>query len=231
MDPVHDHAGHDDADHDHGHGSDAHARGDAAHFDARAREWDDEDKQARSRVIASAIREEVDVSAGTRLLEYGAGTGLTTQFLAAGPVGEVVLADPSQGMRDVMQAKVADGRLPAGARVIDLDLASEEPPDGHFDLVVTVMALHHIPDVARVLAAMASMLAPDGHLCIADLDAEDGSFHAELDHFTGHDGFSREGLTDLLVAAGFRAPTWRHVHEVVKHDRPYPVFLATTTLA
>jgi SAM-dependent methyltransferase len=239
MDPAHDHA-HDDHGandhtddahaHDrHGHDGDAHAHGDAAHFDARAQDWDDEDKHARSRVIAAAIREEVDVTTATRVLEYGAGTGLTTQFLAAGPVGDVVLADPSRGMRDVMAAKVADGRLPASARISALDLSRDDPPAEQFDLVVTVMALHHIADVERVLAAMAAILAPGGHLCIADLEAEDGSFHAELDHFTGHDGFDREGLTTLLTDAGFRAPTWRHVHEVVKHERPYPVFLATTT--
>lgn len=226
MDHDHDHR-----DHDHPGGHDAHAHGDAAHFDERAADWDDDDKQARSRVVAAAIREQVDVTATTRILEYGAGTGLTTQFLAAGPVGDVVLADPSAGMREAMAAKVADGRLPAGATITDLDLSREGPPDEHFDLVVTVMVLHHIPDVARVLAAMARLVAPDGHLCIVDLDAEDGSFHAELDHFAGHDGFDRDGLSALLETAGLAPPSWRHVHEVVKHDRPYPVFLAVTTPA
>lgn len=224
MDHDHDHR-------DHAGDHDAHANGDAAHFDERAADWDDEDKQARSRVVAAAIREDVDVTATTRILEYGAGTGLTTQFLAAGPVGDVVLADPSAGMREAMAAKVADGRLPATATITALDLSRAEPPDEHFDLVVTVMVLHHIPDVERVLAAMARLVAPGGHLCIVDLDAEDGSFHAELDHFAGHDGFDRQGLTALLEAAGFQAPSWRHVHEVVKHDRPYPVFLAVTTPA
>ncbi len=178
------------------------------------------------------------VDATTRVLEYGAGTGLTTQHLAeGGPVGAVTLADPSTGMRDVMAAKVADGRLPADAVITSMDLASDESsdpdwdPDARFDLVVTVMALHHIPDAAEVVAAMARILAPGGHLAIVDLDAEDGSFHVDLEGFDGHDGFDREGLTAMLLDAGFTAPTWRHVHHVVKHDRPYPMFLAVAALA
>jgi len=214
----------------------------ARHFDERAADWDDEAKVERSRVVARAIRDQVDVDATTRVFEYGAGTGLTAQHLASdGPVGPVTLADPSAGMRQVMAAKIADGRLPADARLTSIDLASDDAPDpqadpqwdpaARFDLIVTVMALHHIPDAARALAAMAQLLAPGGHLAIVDLDAEDGSFHADLEGFGGHDGFDRDRLTAMLVEAGFDEPTWRHVHHVVKHDQPYPLFLAVAAVA
>ena len=93
------------------------------------------------------------------------------------------------------------------------------------------MTLHHIPDLAPVLAAFARLLAPDGHLCIVDLVAEDGSFHANLDDFAGHDGFGLMGLTTLLVDAGFTAPGWETVHRMDKDGATYPLFLATTTLA
>ena len=39
------------------------------------------------------------------------------------------------------------------------------------------MTLHHIHDLSTVLAAFATLLADGGHLCIADLEKEDGSFH------------------------------------------------------
>lgn len=228
----------------HRHGDDGHAgeghdrHGDPArHFDERAADWDDEAKVERSRVVARAIREQVDVDATTRVFEYGAGTGLTAQHLASdGAVGPVTLADPSAGMRQVMAAKVADGRLPADARITSIDLASDDAADpqwdpaARFDLIVTVMALHHIPDAARAVAAMAQLLAPGGHLAIVDLDAEDGSFHADLEDFGGHDGFDRDRLTAMLVEGGFDEPTWQHVHHVVKHDQPYPLFLAVATV-
>lgn len=200
------------------------------YFDEEARDWDDPAKVERARVVAIAIRESVPVDGTTRVLEYGAGTGLGTEHLAVGGIGAVTLAEPSAGMRAAMEDKVADGRLPADADLVDLDLAVADPPDATFDLVLTVMTLHHIPDVDRVLQGFASLVAPGGHLCIVDLVAEDGSFHRHLDDFDGHDGFTREGLAGRLRAAGFEPPTWQVVHHLDKDGATYPLFLATTSL-
>src|SRR5690606_18584865 len=76
-------------------------------FDEKAATWDaDPAKVERARVVAEAVRATVPLDRSTRLLEYGAGTGLVTQALRDA-VGPVTLADTSAGMRDVMQAKVA----------------------------------------------------------------------------------------------------------------------------
>jgi SAM-dependent methyltransferase len=123
----------------------------------------------------------------------------------------------------VMQAKIDAGTL-TGARIWALDLATEAPPHEQFDLIVTVMALHHIDDLAQVLASFAALLAPDGHLCIVDLDHEDGSFHGE--GFAGHHGFRRPELADQLAAAGFGEATFQDCHEMVRDGAPYTVFLA-----
>lgn len=222
------------AHHEHDDGSD-HERGDghdsADYFDQRARDWDDAGKVERARVVAVAIRAVVDVDDTTRLLEYGAGTGLATEHLAVDGIGPVTLAEPSAGMREVIGDKVTDGRLPADAVVLDLDLADDEAPDTApdtaFDLVLTVMTLHHIPDVDRVMRGFAALVAPGGRLCIVDLVAEDGSFHQHLDDFDGHDGFTRAGLASTLTAAGFAEPTWEVVHHLDKDGATYPLFLAT----
>ena len=100
-------------------------------FDERARTWDDDPgKRARAAAAAAAIREAVDLHDGVRLLEYDAGTGLVSQALAA-DVGSVTVTDPSPGMREVMEEKVAAGVLP-DTRVLDLsrDPALEERFDG-----------------------------------------------------------------------------------------------------
>ena len=210
------HDQHDHDPHDHpGHGS----------FDERARDWDDDTKVARGRAVASLVRDLVTVDDTTRLLEYGAGTGLATQFLAEGPLGPVTLADPSSGMREVMAEKVADGRLPANARIWDLDLATDERPGDQFDLLVTVMTLHHVTDLVPVLTGFANLLADDGRLCVVDLESEDGSFHADTD-FDVHDGFRREDLQRWLESSGFAKVSFHEAGEVDKDGRAYPLFLA-----
>lgn len=195
-------------------------------FDERARTWDDDAKIARARTVAETIRQTVPVAPSMRLLEYGAGTGLVSQALAD-HVGAITLADSSTGMCEVMEEKVAAGRLPADARVWNLDLTRDAPPDERFDLIVTVMALHHVPELAPVLQGFATVLEQDGVLCIVDLEEDDGSFHEGHDDFHGHDGFSHGPLTDRLRDAGFDDVHFAPGGEVEKDGRLFPLFLAT----
>ena len=192
-------------------------------FDEKAATWDaDPAKVERAQVVARAIRATVPVDRATRMLEYGAGTGLVTQGLHDA-VGPVTMADTSAGMREVMRAKVEAGVIP-DARVSDLDLATGPVPDERFDLVVTVMTLHHIPDIDPVLSAFATLLVEGGHLCVVDLDEEDGSFHT--DGFAGHHGFDRTTLASQLSVAGFIDITFQDCHQVVRDGVRYPLFLA-----
>ena len=193
-------------------------------FDAKAATWDaDPAKVERANTVARCIADAVPLSTSTRLLEYGAGTGLVTQALLDA-VGPVTLVDSSAGMRDVMQAKIEAGALP-DARVWAIDLERDAPPSEQFDVIVTVMTLHHIRDLARGLGAFAALLSPGGHLCIADLEKEDGSFHGA--DFDGHHGFERAVLADDLAAAGFGEVTFATCTDLVRDGATYPVFLAT----
>lgn len=199
-------------------------------FDEKAATWDDDPaKVERARAVAESIRAAVPLSPSTRLLEYGAGTALVSQALAD-HVGAITVADPSEGMRTVMKAKVSDGRLPETTRIWDLDLGRDDVPEERFDLVATVMTLHHIADLGPVLAAFAEILVDGGHLCVVDLVAEDGSFHSDGD-FHGHHGFDTDELGDRLRAAGFTDVRVAEVYEVVKDSGRYPLFLATGTKA
>lgn len=193
-------------------------------FDDRAADWDsDPDKVARAREVAAAVRAAVALPPGARLLEYGAGTGLVSQELRQ-HVGPIVLADNSTGMRAVIREKIEAGVL-GDAQVWDLDLEQDEVPAEQFDLIVTSMVMHHVRDLPTVLAGFAALLRPGGHLCLADLDREDGSFHQA--DFDGHHGFDRDELTGHLQRAGFSAVTISDCTTVVKQEKPYSVFLAT----
>ncbi len=195
-------------------------------FDARARTWDeDEAKAERAQRVAEAIASGVPSLSGRSVLEYGAGTGLLG--LALQPlVAEVTLADSSPGMLAVAREKIASRQI-RNARTLQLDLAAGPPPDLRFDLVCTLMTLHHIPDTDRILSAFHRLLRKAGVLCISDLDREDGSFHGP--GFSGHNGFDREDLRARTERSGFRNARFETVHEVEKWTaagtRRYPVFL------
>ena len=195
-------------------------------FDEKAATWDDDPaKVERARAVAAAIRAAVPLAGTERLLEYGAGTGLVTEALRDA-VGPVTLVDTSAGMLDVMRSKVGAGTIP-DARIWDLDLVSGPVPDERFDVVVTVMTLHHIDDLRPVLAAFRDLLDQGGHLCIADLEAADGSFHT--DDFHGHNGFERADLEAQLTQAGFTDIAFRDCYRIDRGGVDYLVFLATCT--
>src|SRR4051794_24170245 len=94
---------------------------------------DDPAKVERAAAVAKSIAGAIALDRTTRMLEYGAGTGLVTQALQDS-VGPAILADTSAGMRDVMQAKIESGEL-VDARVWALDLSTDDVPDEQFDLI------------------------------------------------------------------------------------------------
>jgi ubiquinone/menaquinone biosynthesis C-methylase UbiE len=206
--------------HEHHHDHDANTN----RFDEQAATWDDDPaKVERADVVARVIRDTVPLDRSTRMLEYGAGTGLVTQALRDA-VGPVTLVDTSAGMREVIERKIASGAI-NGARVWDVDLSTERAPDEDFDLVVTVMALHHVPDEEAVLERFADLLVDGGHVCIVDLEKEDGSFHGA--DFDGHHGFDRAELGTNLERAGFADVAFQHCHDMIRDGVSYPLFLAT----
>ncbi|NTW85715.1 MAG: class I SAM-dependent methyltransferase [Holophagaceae bacterium] len=191
-------------------------------FDARAGTWDqDPAKVARALTVGRAIAEALPL-AGLRVLEYGCGTGLLG-FALQPQAAWVSLADTSEGMLAVLRAKIAAAGA-ANMSPLRLDLLTEPLPEARFDLVCSLMTLHHIPDTQGILDRFCKVLAPGGWVALADLDAEDGSFHgpeAEV-----HRGFDREAFRAQLTRAGFHNIHLETVCEVDKDSRRYPVFLA-----
>lgn len=81
--------------------------------------------------------------------------------------------------------------------------------------------------VERALRAFYELLEPQGYLCVADLDKEDGSFHTS--EFHGPHGFDREELRAQVRSIGFtdiRFTTAYHmIREVQDSSKDFPVFL------
>jgi trans-aconitate methyltransferase len=197
-------------------------------FDARAATWDEDPaKRARARSVATALRRRIDLSRRPRALEFGAGTGLLT-FELADALGGALLVDTSAGMLAAADAKIAAAGAHAFAtRKIDLTIESLDAPP--FGLVYSMMTLHHVPDTDAILRRLRALLVAGGALAIADLDAEDGSFHgAGVDV---HHGFERAALGAALTRAGFRDVVFDTCFELKRGERVYPVFLVTARAA
>jgi len=71
-----------------------------------------------------------------------------------------------------------------------------------YDLIVSSMVLHHVQHVDRLLAQFHQATLPGGHLCLADLDSDDGQFHSD-NQGVFHFGFDHAGLRQAFAGAGF----------------------------
>lgn len=201
---------------------------DAAHFDSKARSWDENPVfQERGLKIAQAIRQTVPLHPRMNALDYGCGTGLLS-FPLKDELGAILMADSSGGMLDVVNEKIAAQGV-TSMTTLRLDLLADPPPAQRFELIVTSMTLHHVPDTDHILRLFHDLLNPGGYLCIADLDQEDGSFHGiEVDV---HHGFDQADLGRRATQAGFADVQFQTVFSIAKElesgTRDYPVFLMT----
>jgi 2-polyprenyl-3-methyl-5-hydroxy-6-metoxy-1,4-benzoquinol methylase len=161
------------------------------------------------------------------VLDFGCGTGIATLQLAAS-VGTVTGVDSSQGMLDVLKAKIDQQ---GHTNVTTRRLLPGDEVSGSYDLIVTSMTLHHVADIDAQLTQFFRALKASGWLCVADLDPEQGEFH---DDNSGvfHFGFDRDALRRAFVRAGFGDVHDVTAAEVVKPTqkgglRPFRVFLMT----
>jgi 2-polyprenyl-3-methyl-5-hydroxy-6-metoxy-1,4-benzoquinol methylase len=197
-------------------------------FDAKAKDWDNNPAIVERAVkIAEAIRKTVDFSRISTGFEYGSGTGLLS-FNLSSSLKEIVLADSSIGMLEVLNTKISKTGI-KNMRPMLLDLEKGELVGDKFDIIYTQMTLHHIPDTGRLLTKFYGMLNNGGYLCIADLYSEDGSFHGE--GFSGHRGFEPEELKANMQKIGFSRINYGECHRMKKDvggiDRSFPIFLLT----
>lgn len=194
-------------------------------FNAVAAQWDEEPRRVKlAGEIATAMINAIPLSREWEALDFGCGTGLVTLQLAP-RLRTITGIDSSSGMLERLNSKIlASGVANVSSELCDL--SKGKLPAGKYHLITSAMTLHHVDDIAPLLRSLKELLHPGGWIALADLEAEDGSFHEDA---TGvfHNGFSAEELTDLLGKAGFTAIAIRTATTVVKGDRVFPVFLAT----
>jgi ubiquinone/menaquinone biosynthesis C-methylase UbiE len=200
-------------------------------FNEAAAEWDDDPKRVyMAQKVARAMASALSPAGTEQALEFGAGTGLLT-LLIAPRVASVTALDSSGRMLDVLRGKCQQKGM-ANVEAIE-GSAPADLPAADFDIIYSSMTLHHVENIAALVQALADHLTPGGRVALADLDAEDGSFHGDA---TGvmHHGFKREAIAGLLEQAGFVDLTFSTAHTAEREDeagntRAFPIFLVVAT--
>lgn len=200
-------------------------------FDKEAIRWDADNTRVRlADAVARAMLDTGMISREAEALDFGCGTGLLT--LALQPhVKSIAGVDSSPGMLDQLREKISAGRLDnVSAQWVDFEHG--RPIEGHYDLIVSSMTAHHIPDTLMLLREWHRVLRAGGNLCFADLDSEDGAFHGDN---TGvfHLGFERENLKALCRQAGFGniqdSTATTVIKEIEGKARAFSIFLMCAT--
>ena len=161
------------------------------------------------RAVASAT----EGRPAARILDLGTGTGETSRgVLAVHPGASLVAVDASPEMVALAAATMPE----ADVRVGQLEDAL---PPGPFDLVVSALAVHHLPpvDKQQLFRRIVGELAPQGRFVLADVvvPADPGDAVTPLEAGVDLPDTLAE-LTSWLAEAGL-APTvvWQHRDLVV----------------
>ncbi|MCX6256366.1 MAG: class I SAM-dependent methyltransferase [Bacteroidia bacterium] len=201
----------------------------ANHFDQVAGDWDKNQMHLdRTEAIAKELiaRGELDVQ--KTALEIGSGTGLLS-FTLKDYFSEIILMDSSVEMIKTAREKLAKNGIDHLHPLL-FDLEKDEYPGKKFDYIFSQMALHHVDNIEKMFLKFYHLLNPGGHLAIADLYKEDGSFH-DAD-FTGHHGFDPYSLVHLLELTGFHNINLKPCFVIKRpgnsgNEKEFPVFLVT----
>lgn len=170
-------------------------------FDKKAKDWDDNRRIQRSKVIAEKIIDYVNLQETFTGLEFGCGTGLISLNLYD-KLGKITCIDTSSGMIKQLEDKVAEHNLDK-ITVTQLNINDDHDLQSEYDIIYSSMSLHHVTSLEETLQNFYDLLQDGGQLCIVDLDKEDGSFHSQESNFLGHNGFEQKELSQLLEQVGF----------------------------
>jgi ubiquinone/menaquinone biosynthesis C-methylase UbiE len=198
-------------------------------FDQKAAQWDEDPNRVKlAHGIANAINQALPLNKTVTAMELGCGTGLVSLFLCD-KLKTITAADNSQGMLDRLQEKIKKENI-TNITPLLIDLAGSMAFPEKFDLVFSSMTFHHIKDYRLLLKKIYETLKPGGVVAVADLEAEDGTFHP-ADVEIAHKGFEKNDFAESLRKAGFidvKCVTAFVIPGAARGSkRDYCVFLAT----
>lgn len=193
-------------------------------FDKAAASWDSKPSSlAIAKACVENIKKYIDIEKNINILDYGCGTGLVAVALSTED-NTVLGMDYSQGMVDTFNEKIKKLNY-SNIKAIKHNINNEDLVNNSYDLITTSMTLHHIEDTSMFIKKCKLALKNNGHICINDLEKEDGSFHSKhKNDGVSHFGFEKEELSKLLIENGFKIIDYKIVHIDKRNDKEYPIF-------
>lgn len=194
-------------------------------FNQAAEGWDKGDmRQNIAHSVFQTISSRISLLNNMNIMDFGAGTGLLS-FKIAAMVNRVVGIDLSEKMLEQLESKNSENLCVEGI----CQNICEEPLNKQFHGIVSSMAMHHVENTEDLFRTFHDHLKRDGFIAIADLEAEDGSFHSHGNDGVYHFGFDRSALRQMIEKAGFEHVRFHHAYTVEKEAQNYPIFLVTAT--
>lgn len=196
------------------------------YFDTVANDWDTCPVKVERAEITAAKIKEIHFESNHSIVDFGSGTGLLG-FQLKDAFSHVHLADSSEKMLEVAQAKIAEANI-NNIETHQIDRLSELT--SKHSAIATLMTLHHIPDVDEFFTHAYGALEDEGILIVADLYEDDGSFHKHNPSFDGHNGFNVSALSTIAENAGFSVQHIEQYYEIWQEnfdgvEVSYPLFL------
>jgi ubiquinone/menaquinone biosynthesis C-methylase UbiE len=199
-------------------------------FDNAAATWDENPGRVKTnRDIGDAILKQNLLTPDMDVLDFGCGTGMLTVRLQPF-VRSITGVDSSAGMLNVLNGKIAKLQLP-NVKTMLIDLEKGQKLTGSYQMVLSSLTLHHIPEIKPVLAQFYQVITPKGYLCVADLDLDEGQFHEDKT-WVFHSGFDRKAMRQYFSEAGFEDIKVETAATVAKPSlnqgiRDFTIFLMT----
>ena len=143
-----------------------------AKFEALARRWWDPAGESgplhRLNPVRLAYVAARVALAGARIVDVGCGGGILSESLARAGA-DVLGIDLAPAALETAELHALEQHIKVAYRLCSVEQLAGELPGG-FDVVTCMEMLEHVPDPASVLAALATLVRPGGHVFLSTLN-------------------------------------------------------------
>lgn len=196
-------------------------------FDEQAATWDERpDRKKRAEDVWKVLERQLNFDHIKHVLDYGSGTGLLGYHMIE-LIDRITFCDTSKPMLEQVKKK-QEAYSYQNVKTLWADFTRDQLPEDKFDLIVSMLVLHHVEAIDQLLEAFNKVLNKGGQFAWIDLDEEDGSFHHH-DTSIPHMGFSKTRLNELMQKHGFSMNFYSTELTIKKEIdgefREYPLFV------
>ena len=134
-------------------------------FQHKSKSWDMNSKRVKNaQSIAALIVKNISLKSDMEIMDFGAGTGLLSFFVAQ-KVAKIVAVDNSPSMLEEFAKKSSE--FASETEILEKDL-SVDTIERKFDGIISSMTIHHLEDTRALFQKFYDMLESDGFAFLFD---------------------------------------------------------------